>query len=250
MRMQGSFIENLPKIYGLYTGGFIVFILLMAVLEQMGMAADTIGILFVGFTVLIYAAIGWLSRTMQVDAYYVAGRSVPPVFQRHGDGGGLDVRRVVRRDGGRNLHGRPRVPGIRGRVDRRVRAGGGAHGALPAQVRLLHRARLHRHPVRRQHRTLLRGARAGGRVVHLRDGADQRDGHHRLARPAPPVRGRGLVRPPRHPALLDARRHEGGDLDPGGPVHRAHHRLPRARHLDVEQAGASASYRSSSTAMR
>ena len=80
MKMQGSFIDNLPKIYGLYTGGFIVFIILMAILEQMGAAADTIGILFVGFTVLIYAAIGWLSRTMQVDAYYVAGRSVPPVF--------------------------------------------------------------------------------------------------------------------------------------------------------------------------
>ena len=80
MRMQGSFIDNLPKVYGLYTGGFIVFILLMAVLEQMGLGADTIGILFVAFTVLIYAAIGWLSRTMQVDAYYVAGRTVPPVF--------------------------------------------------------------------------------------------------------------------------------------------------------------------------
>ena len=80
MAMQGSFVDNLPKIYGLYTGGFIIFIGLMAILEQMGMGADTIGILFVAFTVVIYATIGWLSRTMQVDAYYVAGRSVPPVF--------------------------------------------------------------------------------------------------------------------------------------------------------------------------
>ena len=80
MAMQGSFVDNLPKIYGMYTGGFIVFIGLMAILEQMGVSADVIGILFVGFTVVIYAAIGWLSRTMQVDAYYVAGRSVPPVF--------------------------------------------------------------------------------------------------------------------------------------------------------------------------
>ncbi len=78
--MKDNFIENLPKIYGLYTGGFLVFILIMAVFEQMGMAADTIGILFVAFTVLIYAAIGWLSRTMQVDTYYVAGRQVPTVF--------------------------------------------------------------------------------------------------------------------------------------------------------------------------
>ena len=36
--------------------------------------------MFVAFTVVIYATIGWLSRTMQVDAYYVAGREVPPVF--------------------------------------------------------------------------------------------------------------------------------------------------------------------------
>ena len=78
--MKGSFIDNLPRIYGLYTGGFIIFIGIMAVLEQMGVGADTIGILFVAFTVVIYAAIGWLSRTMQVDAYYVAGRNVPPVF--------------------------------------------------------------------------------------------------------------------------------------------------------------------------
>lgn len=75
-----DFINNQPKIYGMYTGGFIVFILIMAVLEQMGVGADVIGILFVIFTVFIYAAIGWLSRTMNVGAYYVAGREVPPVF--------------------------------------------------------------------------------------------------------------------------------------------------------------------------
>ncbi|MEM8688434.1 MAG: sodium:solute symporter family protein [Pseudomonadota bacterium] len=78
--MQGNFIDNLGKVYGLYTGGFIVFIILMAILEQMGVSAATIGILFVAFTVFIYALIGWLSRTMQVDAYYVAGREVPAVY--------------------------------------------------------------------------------------------------------------------------------------------------------------------------
>ena len=78
--IKGDFIDNLPKVYGLYTGGFVVFILLMAILEQAGLGADTIGILFVAFTVVIYATIGWLSRTMQVDAYYVAGRQVPAVF--------------------------------------------------------------------------------------------------------------------------------------------------------------------------
>ena len=77
---KGKFIDNLPKIYGTYTGGFLIFIILMAIAEQAGMEAKTIGIMFVAFTVGIYAVIGWLSRTVQVDAYYVAGRSVPTVF--------------------------------------------------------------------------------------------------------------------------------------------------------------------------
>jgi len=75
-----DFISNLPRIYGTYTGGFLIFIILMAIAEQAGMTAKTIGILFVAFTVCIYALIGWISRTVQVDAYYVAGRQVPTVF--------------------------------------------------------------------------------------------------------------------------------------------------------------------------
>jgi cation/acetate symporter len=78
--IKGSFIDNLGRVYALYTGGFLVFIILMAILEQMGLGADTIGICFVAFTVVIYAVIGWLSRTMQVEAYYVAGREVPAVY--------------------------------------------------------------------------------------------------------------------------------------------------------------------------
>lgn len=78
--MKGKFVDNLPKVYGIYTGGFVVFIILMAILEQMGVSAATIGILFVAFTICIYALIGWLSRTMEVGAYYVAGREVPALY--------------------------------------------------------------------------------------------------------------------------------------------------------------------------
>ena len=81
MQWEGkSFTDNLPKIYGVYTGGFLAFFALMAWFETLGMGADVIGILFVAFTIVIYAFIGILSRTMAVEAYYVAGRSVPPVF--------------------------------------------------------------------------------------------------------------------------------------------------------------------------
>ena len=69
--IKGKFIDNLPKVYGIYTGGFLAFIILMAVLEQAGVSAKAIGISFVVFTIAIYAIIGWLSRTLQVDAYSV-----------------------------------------------------------------------------------------------------------------------------------------------------------------------------------
>ncbi|EKF18405.1 sodium:solute symporter family protein [Nitratireductor pacificus] len=78
--IQGRFIDNIGRVYGIYTGGFVAFIILMAILEQLGVSANTIGILFVAFTIAIYAIIGWLSRTMEVDAYYVAGRQVPAVY--------------------------------------------------------------------------------------------------------------------------------------------------------------------------
>ena len=78
--IKGNFIDNLPRVYGIYTGGFLAFIIIMAIGEQMGMTAKAIGIAFVAFTVAIYAIIGYLSRTAQADAYYVAGRQVPTVF--------------------------------------------------------------------------------------------------------------------------------------------------------------------------
>jgi len=80
MRLEGGFINNLGRVYGIYTLGFLGFVILMAILEQLGVSADAIGWMFVGFTILIYALIGVLSRTMESTEYYVAGREVPSVF--------------------------------------------------------------------------------------------------------------------------------------------------------------------------
>jgi cation/acetate symporter len=77
---KGDFINNLGKIYGLYTGGFAAFVILLAILEQVGVPNRVIGYLFVAFTISIYALIGILSRTAQVSEYYVAGRRVPAVY--------------------------------------------------------------------------------------------------------------------------------------------------------------------------
>ena len=77
---RGRFLDNLGKVYALYTLGFLVFFALMALLESLGASAQTIGIGFLLFTIGIYAVIGWLSRTAEVDAYYVAGREVPALY--------------------------------------------------------------------------------------------------------------------------------------------------------------------------
>lgn len=75
-----SFLDNLGKIYGIYTGSFIGFVLVLAVLEQLGVPNSVIGYLFVILTIGVYAMIGILSRTAKVSEYYVAGRKVPPVY--------------------------------------------------------------------------------------------------------------------------------------------------------------------------
>ncbi len=76
----GVFVANLGKIYGTYTGGFIGFVLILAVLEQMGVPNKILGYCFVFLTIGVYAYIGWLSRTMEISEYYVAGRVVPAFY--------------------------------------------------------------------------------------------------------------------------------------------------------------------------
>jgi cation/acetate symporter len=77
---RSGFVANLGKIYGGYTGAFVVFVLVLAVLEQMGVPNRIIGYAFVFLTIAVYAYIGWLSRTMEISEYYVAGRVVPAFY--------------------------------------------------------------------------------------------------------------------------------------------------------------------------
>ncbi len=78
--LKGDFINNLGKVYGIYTGGFIGFVIVLAILEQMGVPNQIIGYLFVFMTIGIYAVIGVMARTAQVSEYYVAGRRVPAIY--------------------------------------------------------------------------------------------------------------------------------------------------------------------------
>ncbi|MDC8770767.1 sodium:solute symporter family protein [Roseateles albus] len=72
--------SKLRRIYAWYTLGFVVFVLLLAILERGGLAKSWIGFSFMAATVGVYACIGLLSRTTDADEYYVAGRRVPAIF--------------------------------------------------------------------------------------------------------------------------------------------------------------------------
>ena len=77
---QSDFKKGLNQVYTWYTGGFVVIVIVLAILEQMGMPKPWIGYSFLAATVLLYAGIGVLSRTNDAAEYYVAGRRVPAMY--------------------------------------------------------------------------------------------------------------------------------------------------------------------------
>jgi cation/acetate symporter len=75
-----AFKQQLNKVYTWYTGGFFAFVVVLAVLEQMGLSREWIGFIFLLATIGLYAGIGIMSRTTDAAEYYVAGRRVPAVY--------------------------------------------------------------------------------------------------------------------------------------------------------------------------
>ena len=77
---QSQFTANLKKYYTFYTGGFITFVIIVGILEQMGVPNKILGYMFLFATIMLYAGIGFMSKTSEVGEYYVAGRRVPAFF--------------------------------------------------------------------------------------------------------------------------------------------------------------------------
>jgi cation/acetate symporter len=77
---NAAFKKQLNKVYAWYTGGFVAFVIVLAVLEQMGLPRSWIGFIFLLATIGLYAGIGIMSRTSDADEYYVAGRRVPAIY--------------------------------------------------------------------------------------------------------------------------------------------------------------------------
>jgi len=77
---NAAFKKQLNKVYAWYTGGFFIFVVLLAIAEQFGLSRAAIGLIFLLATVALYAGIGIMSRTNDAAEYYVAGRRVPAVY--------------------------------------------------------------------------------------------------------------------------------------------------------------------------
>jgi cation/acetate symporter len=77
---QTTFNSQLKRYYSFYTGGFLAFLFLLAIAEQLGLERRYIGYAFLFATIGLYAGIGIMSRTAEVSEYYVAGRRVPAFF--------------------------------------------------------------------------------------------------------------------------------------------------------------------------
>jgi cation/acetate symporter len=77
---NADFYRQLKRYYGFYTLGFVTFILCVGLLEMLGTPHRLLGYLLLFVTILLYAGIGFLSKTAEVSEYYVAGRRVPALF--------------------------------------------------------------------------------------------------------------------------------------------------------------------------
>jgi cation/acetate symporter len=77
---RGLFRAQLNKVYRWYAGGFVFFVLVLALLEYWGLSREWIGFVFLFATIGLYAGIGIMSRTTDAAEYYVAGRRVPALY--------------------------------------------------------------------------------------------------------------------------------------------------------------------------
>ena len=231
---QGGFLGNLGKIYRGYTGGFIVFTHILAILEQMGVPNKIIGYCFV---IADDRRLRLYRHPVAHDGSVRVLRRRPQgagVVQRHGHRRRLDERRLVHLDGRRPLSRRLQRPGLRAGLDRRLRA-----GRASCSRPICASSASSPCPTSSARATRATSPRLCG-VIVLFCGS--------FTYIVAQCFGIGIITSRflgigfevasssacRHPGVLDAGRHAGGDLDPGGPVHHPDHLLPRAGDLALD----------------
>ena len=75
-----AYRRRLHRMFSLYVVGLLLFLCVMSLAEHRGLARNWVGAVFLGVTVVLYAAIGIYNRTTVASEYYVAGRRVPAFY--------------------------------------------------------------------------------------------------------------------------------------------------------------------------
>ena len=112
--------RELGQTYGLFAGALVGFLVVLAILGQYGLADPFIAFLVVAVTLVSFAVIGVLGRTLSEADFYVAGRAVPPVFNGLAIDGGLRLGDRLHRPRRRLLRRRPGGAGSRRRDGGRI----------------------------------------------------------------------------------------------------------------------------------
>ena len=75
-----AWMRRLNGLYVIYTLAFLSLVATLWFFETLGLSREWIGFIFLFTTIGVYATIGLLCRTTDANAYYVAGRSVSPIY--------------------------------------------------------------------------------------------------------------------------------------------------------------------------
>ncbi len=75
-----SYKGALHRRFALYVASLLVFLLILALAERMGLSKVWVAGIFLSATLVMYAVIGVYGRTADASEYYVAGRRVPAVY--------------------------------------------------------------------------------------------------------------------------------------------------------------------------
>ncbi len=73
-------VVGLNRRFAVYVVSLLLFLLGLALAEQWGLKKVWVGAAFLLATLVLYAGIGFYSRTSSSEEYYVAGRAIPPVY--------------------------------------------------------------------------------------------------------------------------------------------------------------------------
>jgi cation/acetate symporter len=71
---------RLGSSFAIFASAYVCLVLMLVVLEQLGLSALTIDQLIVATPALFYAVIGFMTRTVNADDFFVAGQRVPPFY--------------------------------------------------------------------------------------------------------------------------------------------------------------------------